>query len=81
MLERIVLRFYLLVRDLKELAISVICNKRASAKLPKHILDELARCFLPDIIAYYETVEGREEYEAWKLTQTQQPPQNAPQSP
>jgi hypothetical protein len=41
----------------------------------------LARCFLPDIIAYYETVDGREEYEVWKLAQTQQTPQNAPQSP
>ncbi|MBQ9762333.1 MAG: hypothetical protein IJV82_04560 [Oscillospiraceae bacterium] len=56
-------------------------NKQASAQIPKRILDELARCFLPDIIAFYETVEGREEYEEWNLAQTQQTPQNAPQYP
>ena len=81
MLERIFLRLYIFAESLKALSISALCNKRASAKIPKRILDELARCFLPDIMAYYETVEGREEYEAWKATQTQQTPQNAPQSP
>ena len=75
MLERILLRFYIFAQDLKTLIVSVLCNKKASAKIPKRILDELARCFLPDIIAYYETVDGREEYEAWKLAQTQQTPQ------
>ncbi len=60
MLERIYLRFYLLILDLKDLVISVVCNKRASAKIPKRILEELARCFLPDIIAFCESVEGRD---------------------
>ena len=81
MLDKILLRLYIWLDDTKRLIFSILCNKRASAKIPKHILDELARCFLPDIIAFYETVEGREEYEEWKLAQTQQTPQNAPQRP
>ena len=81
MLEKFLLRLYIWLDNTKRLITSILCNKRASAKIPKRILDKLARCFLPDIIAYCETVEGREEYEAWKATQTQQTPQNAPQSP
>lgn len=81
MLERFFLQLYLCLEDMKNCIISLLRDKSASAKIPKRILDELARCFLPDIIAYYETVDGREEYEVWKLAQTQQTPQNAPQSP
>ena len=81
MLERIFLQLYLCLEDMNNCVISLLRDKSASAKIPKRILDELARCFLPDIIAYYETVEGREEYEEWKLAQAQQTPQNAPQRP
>lgn len=34
--------------------------------IPKHELEKLARCFLPDIIAFFETEEGNREYEEWK---------------
>lgn len=34
--------------------------------IPKHELEALAWCFLPDIQAFFETEEGRKEYEAWK---------------
>lgn len=66
---------------MKNCIISLLRDKSASAKIPIRILDELARCFLPDIIAFYESSEGREEYEEWKLNQAQQTPQNASQSP
>lgn len=81
MLEKLFLRLYIYLANLNDCVISLLCSKRASAKLPQHVLDELARCFLPDIIAFYESPEGRGEYEKWKLTQAQQTPQNAPQSP
>ena len=81
MLERILLQLYLCLVDMKSCIISLLRDKSASAKIPKRILDELARCLLPDIIAFYESPEGREEYEKWKLTQAQQTPQNAPQRP
>ena len=81
MLEKLFLRLYIYLANLNDCVISLLCSKRASVKLPKHVLDELARCFLPDIIAFYEAPEGREEYEKWKVTQAQQPPQIAPQAP
>ena len=34
--------------------------------IPKHELEKLANCFLPDIIAFFETEEGNGEYEEWK---------------
>ncbi|MBQ7416234.1 MAG: hypothetical protein IJW14_04255 [Oscillospiraceae bacterium] len=66
---------------MKNCIISLLRDKSASAKIPKRILDELACCFLQDILAFYETPEGREEYEKWKLAQTQQTPQTAPDRP
>ncbi len=81
MLDKFLLRLYIWLDDTKRLITSILGNKQASAQIPKRILDELARCFLPDIIAFYESPEGREEYEEWKLAQIQQTPQNAPQRP
>ena len=81
MLDKFLLRLYIWLDDTKRLITSILGNKQASAQIPKHILDELARCFLPDILAFYETAEGRDEYEKWKHTQTLQTPQNAPQRP
>ena len=37
--------------------------------IPKYELEALARCFLPDIQAFFESEEGRREYEAWKEEQ------------
>lgn len=33
--------------------------------IPEHELESLARCFLPDIQAFFESEEGRKEYEEW----------------
>ena len=34
--------------------------------IPDHIRKEIARCLLPDIIAFYESEEGQREFEEWK---------------
>ena len=81
MLEQLFLRLYIYLANLKDCVISLLCSKRASAKLPKHVLDELARCFLPDILAYFASPEGREEYEERKISQTQQPPRTPRSTP
>ncbi|MGN0476345.1 MAG: hypothetical protein ACI4HM_03305 [Ruminococcus sp.] len=36
------------------------------SNIPKRELEKLASCFLPDIIAFFETEEGNREYEEWK---------------
>lgn len=37
--------------------------------VPKHVLEALVRTFLPDIIAFYKTEEGRREFREWKQEQ------------
>lgn len=37
--------------------------------LPRHELEALARCLLPDILAFFESDEGRREFEEWKNQQ------------
>lgn len=34
--------------------------------IPKSEYEKLARTFLPDIIAFYESEEGKKEFEEWK---------------
>lgn len=46
-------------------------NKKIVLKsdFPKSELETLARCFLPSIQAFFETEEGKKEYEEWKADQ------------
>ena len=37
--------------------------------IPQHAIEAIARCILPDIIAYYETEEGQREFHEWKAMQ------------
>lgn len=39
-------------------------------KIPKEAVKDLASTFLPDIIAFYESEEGRKEFEDWKNNKT-----------
>ena len=34
--------------------------------ITQHAIEAIARCILPDIIAYYETEEGQREFREWK---------------
>ena len=34
--------------------------------IPPHAIEAIARCILPDIIAYFETEEGQREFREWK---------------
>ena len=33
------------------------------------LIKEIARCLVPDMIAFFETEEAKREFEAWKLEQ------------
>ena len=37
--------------------------------IPDDLIKEIARCLVPDIIAFFETEEAKREFEAWKLEQ------------
>ena len=44
--------------------------KGSKSGLPKHELEILARHFLPQIQAFFQSEEGREEYAAWQQEQS-----------
>ncbi len=33
--------------------------------IPQHAIESIARCILPDIIAYYESEEGQRKFKEW----------------
>ena len=35
-------------------------------EIQKHEIDRLSKTFLPEIIAFFETEEGKKEFEEWK---------------
>ena len=41
-------------------------NKSNVIQIPQHEIDALARCLLPDLMAFYETEDGQREFEQWK---------------
>lgn len=36
---------------------------------PQYVIESIARCLLPDIIAFYETEEGQRQFAQWKAEQ------------
>ena len=41
-------------------------DKRGECEIPDDLIKEIARCLVPDIIAFFETEEAKREFEAWK---------------
>jgi len=37
-----------------------------NTNIPPHKIEAIARCLLPDILAYYESEEGQREFAEWK---------------
>lgn len=42
-------------------------DKSNVTQIPQHEIDALARCLLPDLIAFYESENGQKEFEQWKI--------------
>lgn len=38
--------------------------------IPEDEIEALAKCFLPDILDFFESEEGRKEFEQWKKEQS-----------
>lgn len=37
-----------------------------NTSIPEHEIEKIARCLLPDILEFYNSEEGQQEFEAWK---------------
>ena len=44
-------------------------DKHGECRIPDDLIKEIARCLVPDIIAFFETEEARREFEEWKIEQ------------
>ena len=44
---------------------------RLHSGIPRHVLESIVRCLLPDIQAFYESEEGQREFAEWKAQQEQ----------
>lgn len=40
-----------------------------NSDIPQYAIETVARCLLPDIIAYFESEEGQREFAEWKRQQ------------
>ena len=55
--------------DLKRVFIEVLGNKRGELGVPEDKLEVLAETILPDIVAFFETEEGKRAFVEWKKKQ------------
>ena len=44
-------------------------DKHGECGIPDDLIKEIARCLVPDIIAFFETEEAKREFEEWKAEQ------------
>ena len=59
--KRLLLRIEFVFRDTR--------GESHIPQIPDHIRKEIARCLLPDIVAYFESEKGQREFEEWKKAQ------------
>lgn len=45
---------------------SLLLSKKATCNVPHDVIESLAATFLPDIRAFFESEEGKKEFEEWK---------------
>ena len=62
MLDRLMIAFVSCVERTLEYIRALLHDKHGTWQLPPDLIQEIARCLLPDVIAFYETTEGQEEY-------------------
>ena len=59
--KRLLLRIEFVFRDTR--------GESHIPQIPDYIRMEIARCLLPDIVAYFESEQGQREFEEWKVQQ------------
>ena len=59
--KRLLLRIEFVFRDTR--------GESHIPQIPEHIRKEIARCLLPDIVAYFESEQGQREFAEWKAQQ------------
>ena len=55
--------------ELRRRIIGILTDKRGELGIPKDKVEAIAEMILPDIIAFFETEEGKKVFEEWKKEQ------------
>jgi hypothetical protein len=58
--------------------VQTLRNRNGSVGIPIHVLESIVDTMLPDIVAFFETDEGKREFEEWKAERRRA--ENAPHS-
>ena len=69
MLDRLIIAFVACVDRTLEYIRALLHDKRATWELPQELIDEIARCLLPDVVTYCESEEGKAEFAKWKAAE------------
>ena len=55
--------------ELRRRIIEILTDKRGELGIPKDKVEAIAEMLLPDIIAFFQTEEGKKVFEEWKKEQ------------
>lgn len=69
MLDRLLIAFISCVDRTLEYIRALLHDKHGTWQLPPNIIQEVARCLLPDVVAYCESDAGKEAYAKWQQEQ------------
>ena len=57
--------------ELRRRIIEILTDKRGELGIPKDKVEAIAEMILPDIIAFFQTDEGKKVFEEWKKEQAE----------
>ena len=69
MLDRLLIAFISCVERRLEYIRTLLRDTNGTWQLPPSVIQEVARCLLPDVVAYCESEEGKAEFAKWKAEQ------------
>lgn len=70
--EKLMMKMMLWFSQLRRSICDLLHSKCASGRIPDNLIEEIARCMLPDIVAYCESEEGKQEFAKWQVLQQEQ---------
>lgn len=59
--------------ELRRRIIEILTDKRGELGIPKDKVEAIAEIILPDIIAFFQTEEGKKVFAEWKMEQDEKP--------
>ena len=57
------------IREIRRRIVEILLDKRGELGIPKDKVEAIAEMILPEIIAFFQTDEGKKVFEEWKREQ------------